>query len=57
MAVLLLLHVPPLTVLVRFVTEPIHTDAVPLIAAGVGGNGFTVTTVVTTLLPQLLLIV
>src|ERR1700733_9623913 len=30
----LLLHVPPLVPLVKFVVEPTHTAAVPLIAAG-----------------------
>ncbi len=39
-AVALLIHVPPDTVLVRVVVDPVHTVAVPPIAAGVA---FTVT--------------
>ena len=49
MVVLLLLHVPPVVVLLSVVVEPIHTEDVPLIAAG---NGFTVMVFVT-LAPQM----
>ena len=35
-AVLLLLHVPPLTVLVKVVERPTHTAVAPPIAAGEG---------------------
>jgi hypothetical protein len=38
-AVLLLVHVPPVAVLVSVVEEPIQTAAAPVIEAG---NGFTV---------------
>ena len=41
--VVLLVHVPPETVLLSVVAEPIQTEAVPVI---VDGSAFTVTTVV-----------
>jgi hypothetical protein len=44
-AVLLLLHVPPLAASVRVVVAPTHTDNVPLMLPALG-NGLTVTTVV-----------
>lgn len=43
LAVLPLIHVPPIVVLLRVVLEPSHTTGVPEIAAGIA---FTVTAVV-----------
>lgn len=39
---LLLAHVPPVLALLSVVVAPVHTDVVPVIAAG---SGFTVTTI------------
>ena len=46
------LHVPPDTLSDKVVVEPAQTDAVPVIAAGVNGIAFTVTTWVTVALPH-----
>ena len=42
--VLLLIHVPPAVASLNVVDDPIHTDVVPVMAAG---SGLTVTTLVT----------
>lgn len=49
-AVLELLHVPPVVVDVSVAVAPVHTDVDPLIADGVG---FTVTILVTRHVPML----
>ena len=52
---LVLLHTPPFVISLNgIVAPPSHTVAAPVIAAGVVGNGFTVTTLVAARLPQLL---
>ncbi len=52
--VAVLLQVPPAVAsLSEVVAPPAHTMAVPLIDAGVAGNGFTVTSTVDAALPQL----
>ena len=48
-----LLQVPPPVKSVSAVVAPAQTVAVPVIAAGVAGNEFTVTIVVAAILPQL----
>ena len=51
--VFVLLQVPPATELLKeVVPPPLHTTAAPDMAAGVAGSGFTVTTFVTAMLPQ-----
>ncbi len=56
--VAVLLHVPPIVIsLSEVVAPPAQTMEVPLIEAGVTGNGFTVITNVAAALPQLLVIV
>lgn len=55
--VLLLVHIPPVVVLVSAVVLPAHTVVVPFIVPGTAGSGFTVTVPVTELVPQLLLVV
>ena len=52
MPLALVVHVPPDTLSVKVVVEPAQTDAVPVIAAGVNGIAFTVTTWVTEALPH-----
>ena len=52
-AVVTLLQVPPVDVSPKDVVLPAHTFNVPVNAAGVVGNGLTVTTVVAAALPQL----
>ena len=54
-AVLVLLHTPPLVPSVNAVLEPEHTVNVPPIEAGADGAVFTVTTCVAAVDPQLLL--
>ena len=54
--VALLLHAPPVVPLVNVVVPPAHTVAVPVIEPALG-KGLTVTTLVTTALPQLLVTV
>jgi hypothetical protein len=49
----LLLHVPPAAASVSVTEEPAHTDEVPVMVPA-AGNGFTVTVVVTVVVPQLL---
>ena len=56
--VLVLLHTPPTVASVNaVVAPPAHTIAVPVIDAGVTGNGLTVTIFVAAALPQLFVIV
>ena len=50
-AVLLLAHVPPITVLLSAVVLPVHTVAVPL-SVPADGAALTVTTLVAALVPQ-----
>ena len=45
-------HVPPPVASLSDVVVPAHNIAVPVIAAGVGGNGFTVTIIVAAAPPQ-----
>lgn len=52
--VLLLLHVPPRSELVKLVVAPIHTDGMPAIGAG---SASTVTILVAAIVPQLLVTV
>ena len=56
LAVLLLLHVPPAVASLNVVVAPLHTDAVPVIVPAVGA-ALTVTTLVATAAPQLLITV
>ena len=51
-AAVTLLHVPPVDVSPKAVALPAHTFKVPVIDAGVVGNGFTVTIAVPDVLPQ-----
>ena len=51
-AVLLLLHTPPVVTSLSVVVLPAQTVGVPVIAAGVTGNEFTVTIFVADALPQ-----
>ena len=53
----MLLHVPPLVVSLNVVVLPVQTVPVPVIEDGADGVVFTVTTVATPALPQLLLTV
>ncbi len=55
--VAVLLQMPPVVALLNEVVLVPHIVAVPLIEAGVVGNGLTVTTTVAAALPQLLVIV
>ncbi len=55
--VAVLLQVPPVVASLNEVVPVPHMVAVPLIDAGVVGNGFTVTTTVAAALPQLFVIV
>ena len=52
MPLALVVHVPPDTLSDKVVVEPAQTEAVPVIAAGVKGIAFTVTTWVTVALPH-----
>ena len=57
-AVVLLLHVPPAVIsLSAVVAPPAQTFVIPVIPAGVIGNGFTVSVIITEALPQLLIFV
>ena len=51
--VLLLLQIPPVATSVSETEEPAHTDPLPVMAPETG-NGFTVTDLVATEVPQLL---
>ncbi len=51
LAVTLLVHVPPVTVLLNVVVEPIQTVAVPVIVPALGAND-TVTVFVAAAVPQ-----
>ncbi len=55
--VAVLLQVPPVVTSLNEVVPVPHMVAVPLIEAGVVGNGLTVTTTVAAALPQLFVIV
>ena len=52
-AVLLLFHEPPAVASLNRVVLPTQTVGMPVILAGVDGNGFTVMVVVAEALPQL----
>ena len=56
-AVVLLLHTPPVVTSANDVKLPAHTVCVPVMAAGVAGNGLTVTMCVAATVPQLLVTV
>ena len=51
------LHTPPAVASLSTVVAPTQTLSVPVMAAGVVGNGLTVTVAVAAALPQLLVIV
>ena len=54
-AVLLLLHIPPVVVLLNDIVEPTHTLPLPVIAATTG-LAFTVTSLVTVVVQPLALV-